>query len=83
MIQARRSRKQAVTVDDVFAIFAPGQGRSVTLGVNFPAAIAAQLRRIGNRGRSVSDALIGCLDPEKLAELLTSEQKRIDSIAGN
>ena len=68
--------KDAPAVDPVAALFqefAPGEGRTVTIGINVPPSIAARLRRCGNRARSVSDVLTKSLDVQHLRALLTQD----------
>lgn len=49
------------------------ESRTVTLGINFPPAIASAIRRAGNRKNSISQQLFELIDPEKLEQLVRDE----------
>ena len=48
-------------------------GNTHTLAVNFPPAIAAAIRRTGNRSGSISKVIHSLIDQTRLAELLESD----------
>lgn len=57
----------------VTSLFPPGEARRKTLGVILPPTIAAAIRRRGNLRKSISDEIIGLIDPAKLAALLRAD----------
>ena len=68
---------------EVARLFPDGEGRTKTLGVSFPPSIAAAIRRTGNRGKSISDQLLGLMDPQKLEQLLQEDRERQQRFAAN
>jgi hypothetical protein len=57
----------------IFNAHAPGEGRTKTIGISLPPSIAKKLRRVGNRGKSISDKLLSVIDAEKLNALLAED----------
>ena len=56
-------------------IFPAGEGRTETLGINFPPSIAAAIRRTGFRRGSISDELLNLIDGDKLRRLLREDRE--------
>lgn len=56
-------------------VFPAGEGRTETLGINFPPSIAAAIRRTGFRRSSISDELLNLIDREKLRRLLREDRE--------
>ena len=48
-------------------------GNTSTLAINFPPAIAAAIRRTGNRSGSISKVIHSLIDQTRLAELLDAD----------
>lgn len=48
-------------------------GHTHTLAVNFPPAIAAAIRRTGNRSGSISKVIHSLIDQSRLAALIESD----------
>lgn len=58
---------------DISRLFPRNEGRTETLGINLPASIAQAIRRTGNRRGSISEQLVGLMDPKKLQALLDAD----------